>query len=62
MLKSTKRETDGRFALLLNSRKAVKRHEDRAAQREQRRQELYADAIARGLSEEQAVEEMFLFA
>lgn len=61
-MKISKRETDGRFAIMLNSKQSVKRHEDRNAQRVARQQELYNAAIARGLSEEQAEEEMYLFA
>lgn len=57
-----KRETDGRYALQLNSRSSVRRFEDREAKRQQRRQQLYADALARGLTHEQAEEEMYLFA
>ena len=57
-----KRETDGRYALQLNSRKSVKRFENREQERQQRRQQLYNDAIARGLTPQQAEEEMYLFA
>lgn len=57
-----KRETDGRYALQLNSRKSVKRFENREQERQQRRQQLYNEAISRGLTPQQAEEEMFLFA
>ena len=58
----SKRETDGRYALQLNSRKSVKRFEQREQERQQRRQQLYSEAIHRGLTPQQAEEEMFLFA
>ena len=57
-----KRETDGRYALQLNSRKSVKRFESREKERERRRQQLYNEALARGLTPQQAEEEMYLFA
>lgn len=61
-MKSQKRETDGRYALKLDSRQSVRRFENRQTEREQRRQELYNAAIARGLTPAQAEDEMYLFA
>ena len=58
----SKRETDGRYALQLNSRKSVSKFEQREQERQQRRQQLYNEAIARGLTPIQAQEEMNLFA
>jgi len=58
----SKRETDGRFALKLNSRQSVVRFEDREKQREARRAELIQQALNRGLTKEQAQEEAYLFA
>ena len=61
-MKNVKRETDGRYALTLSTRKSVQRFEDREKQREAKREQLYDDAIARGLSPQQAEDEMFLYA
>ena len=58
----SKRETDGRFALKLNSRQSVIRFEDRERKREARRAELIRQALNRGLTVEQAEEEAYLFA
>ena len=58
----SKRETDGRFALKLNSRQSVVRFEEREKQREARRAELIRQALNRGLTVEQAEEEVYLFA
>lgn len=58
----SKRETDGRFALKLNSRQSVIRFEEREKQREARRAELIQNALNRGLTVEQAEEEAYLFA
>ena len=58
----SKRETDGRFALKLNSRQSVIRFEEREKQREARRAELIQNALNRGLTVEQAEEEVYLFA
>lgn len=61
----SKRETDGRFALKLNSRQSVVRFEKkdyREKQREARRAELIQNALNRGLTVEQAEEEVYLFA
>ncbi len=58
----SKRETDGRFALKLNSRQSVVRFEEREKQREARRAELIQNALNRGLTVEQAEEEVYLFA
>ena len=58
----SKREADGRFALKLNSRQSVIRFEEREKQREARRAELIQNALNRGLTVEQAEEEVYLFA
>ena len=58
----SKREADGRFALKLNSRQSVVRFEEREKQREARRAELIQNALKRGLTVEQAEEEVYLFA
>lgn len=58
----SKREADGRFALKLNSRQSVVRFEEREKQREARRAELIQNALNRGLTVEQAEEEVYLFA
>ena len=58
----SKRETDGRYALRLNSKRSVSKFEQREQERQSRRQQLYSDALARGLTPQQAEEEMYLFA
>lgn len=57
-----KRETDGRYAMTLSTRNSVKRFESRQAEREAKRQERYNNAIARGLTPQQAEDEMYLYA
>lgn len=61
-MKNIKRETDGRFALTLSTRKSVQRFEDREKQREAKRQQAYDNAIARGLTPAQAEDEVWLYA
>ena len=61
-MKNVKRETDGRYALTLSTRKSVQRFEDREKQREAKRQQLYNDAISRGLTPQQADDEAWLYA
>ena len=61
-MKNAKRETDGRYALTLSTRNSVKRFESRQAERETKRQERYNNAIARGLTPQQAEDEMYLYA
>lgn len=57
-----KRETDRRYALTLSTPNSVRRFEDREKQRVAKREQMYADAIARGLTPAQAEDEVWLYA
>ena len=62
MMKVAERETDGRFQLQLSSKRSYANFIKREREREAARQRNYQDALDRGLSQQQAEEEMYLFA
>lgn len=57
-----KREVDGRYALTFDTRKSVVRFESREVQRKARQEEIYAAALARGMSEDAAEAYMYCMA
>ena len=61
-MKNAKRETDGRYALTLSTRNSVRKFENRQKEIEAKRQERYNNAIANGLTPQQAEDEMYLYA
>jgi hypothetical protein len=61
-MKNQKRESDGRFALTLSSKRSYSNFLKREQERQSARNRNYNDAIACGLSPERAEEEKYLFA